>query len=42
MKAEIDLFDVDLLEKQADDRGRVTIGSEYAGENVRLLVERDE
>lgn len=31
-----------LVERKADDRGRVTLGSEFAGETVRLLILEDE
>lgn len=36
MKIEVDVSDVD--EKKADDRGRVTLGSKYAGKNVTVAV----
>ena len=36
MKIEVDVSDVN--EKKADDRGRVTLGSEYAGKNVTVAV----
>lgn len=28
----------DIIERKADDRGRVTIGSEYADEEVQLAI----
>ena len=36
MKIEVDVSDVN--KKRADDRGRVTLGSEYAGKNVTVAV----
>jgi len=27
-----------LIEKNADDRGRITLGSDYANENVKVLI----
>lgn len=36
MKIEVDPVDVN--EKTADDRGRVTLGSEYAGQTVTVAV----
>jgi len=27
-----------LLEKNADNRGRITLGSEYANQNVKVLI----
>lgn len=35
---EIDVDPVDVDEKQADDRGRVTLGAEYAGKRVTVAV----
>ena len=39
MKAEIDLTHVDMMDRTADPRGRITLGSEYSGKEVRILVE---
>ena len=36
MKVEVSAKDVN--EKKADDRGRVTLGSEYAGKTVTVAV----
>lgn len=36
MKIEVDVDDVNKY--KADDRGRITIGSKYAGENVTVAV----
>lgn len=36
MKVEVKATDVD--EKKADDRGRITLGSEYAGKTVTVAV----
>ena len=36
MKVQVDVSD--LNEKKADDRGRVTLGSEYAGKTVTVAV----
>lgn len=36
MKVEVDISDV--KERSADDRGRVTIGSEYANKTVTVAV----
>lgn len=36
MKVEVSAKDVN--ERKADDRGRVTIGSEYAGKTVTVAV----
>ncbi|WP_202932752.1 hypothetical protein [Halorussus salinus] len=36
MKVEVSATDID--EKKADDRGRVTLGSEYAGKTVTVAV----
>lgn len=36
MKIEVDVSDVD--EKKADDRGRVTLGKEYADKTVTVAV----
>jgi len=32
----------ELLERNADNRGRITLGSEYADESVKLLVLKGE
>jgi len=32
----------ELVEKTADPRGRVTLGTEYANENVKLLILSDD
>lgn len=37
MKIHIESKD-QLVEKKADSRGRVTLGSEYAGEEVQLAI----
>lgn len=34
----IDADPTDLVEKTADSRGRITLGSDYAGENVKVLI----
>ena len=36
MKVEVKATDVE--EKKADDRGRVTLGAEFAGKNVTVAV----
>lgn len=36
MKVEVPVTDVE--EKKADDRGRVTLGAEYAGKTVTVAV----
>ena len=36
MKLEVKATDVE--EKKADDRGRVTLGSEYAGKRITVAV----
>lgn len=36
MKIEVDATDVD--KRKADNRGRVTLGSEYAGKRVTVAV----
>lgn len=37
----IDADPNDLVEKTADDRGRITLGSDYAGESVKVLILND-
>lgn len=37
MQLEIDEFQ-EVIEKTADDRGRVTLGKEYAGQTVEIVV----
>jgi len=37
MQLELDDFR-EITTKQADDRGRITLGSEYAGEKVKVVV----
>lgn len=41
--AEVTVTDPDEHEsgKKVDDRGRVYVGTEYAGEYVRIIVERE-
>ena len=39
MKAEIDLEAVTIIEKDTDDRGRITLGREWGDQRVRVLVE---
>jgi hypothetical protein len=39
MKVEID--PQELVERSADDRGRITLGSDYANENVKVLILND-
>lgn len=36
MQVEIDVTDIE--ERKADDRGRVTLGSDYAGKTVTVAV----
>lgn len=36
IQVEVDVSDVD--EFKADDRGRITIGSEYAGKDVTVAI----
>lgn len=36
MKVEVSATDIE--ERKADDRGRVTLGSEYAGQTVTVAV----
>jgi hypothetical protein len=38
---QIEADPTDLVEKTADDRGRITLGSDYAGETVKVLVLND-
>jgi len=38
----IDANPTDLLEKTADSRGRITLGSDYANQSVKLLILEDE
>lgn len=40
MKVEIDPSD--LVERSTDDRGRFYLGSEYANQNVKVLILEDE
>ena len=41
MQVEVSASDIKSA-KKADDRGRVTLGSEYAGETVTVAVLEDE
>lgn len=34
----VDFEPIEVIEKQADDRGRITLGSEYKNKQVKLLV----
>lgn len=34
----VDVDPADLVEKTADSRGRITLGSEHANENVKVLI----
>jgi len=38
MQVEIEVDPEDIVKKKADDRGRVTLGAEYAGKTVRVAV----
>lgn len=38
MQVEIEVDPEDIVKKKADDRGRVTLGSEFAGKTVRVAV----
>jgi len=35
---QVDVTPKQVIEKTADDRGRITLGAEFADEDVRLLV----
>jgi len=35
---EVKFEPVEVVEKTADERGRITLGSEYANQDVKLLV----
>jgi len=34
----VDVTPKQVVEKTADDRGRITLGAEYANEDVQLLI----
>lgn len=34
----VDFEPVEVIEKQTDERGRITLGSEYGDKTVKLLV----
>lgn len=38
MQVEIEIDPEDIVKKKADDRGRVTLGAEYADKTVRVAV----
>ena len=38
----IDVTPKQVVEKTADDRGRITLGSEFKNEDVRLLIVEDD
>lgn len=45
MEIEIEVDPADIVRKQADDRGRITLGSEFASKELRVAiieVEEDE
>lgn len=37
----VDVDPNDLVEKTADSRGRITLGSDYANEKVKVLILND-
>lgn len=37
----VDVEPRQLIERKTDDRGRVTLGSEYANETVKILILED-
>jgi hypothetical protein len=38
MKVQIDVDPENIVKRDADDRGRITLGSDYGGDTVRIAI----